>query len=45
MVEQEKILAEVIAEENLLILNGNVGVATDFVKEAMERDPLPVVHI
>jgi hypothetical protein len=39
MVEQELDI-----EYDTLILNANVGVDIDLVKDAMKRDPIPVVH-
>lgn len=41
----EEILNIVFDEDNLMTINGNIGVAEDFVIEALERDPIPVVHI
>jgi hypothetical protein len=39
-----EILEKAMEEENIITLNSNVGVVMDLVIEAMERDPVPVVH-
>jgi hypothetical protein len=41
----EEILEKVMLDENLITINANIGVATDFVIEAMQRDPIPDVHV
>jgi hypothetical protein len=41
----EEILEKIILEENLIIINSNIGAAIDFVIDAMQRDPIPVSHV
>jgi hypothetical protein len=40
----EEILERIALDENLIIMNANIGVAMDLVIEAMQRDSVPVVH-